>query len=153
MAKDLAEQLFVFSTGGETYKTTLSVRELLKESLDFVLKDSDVTFEITAENSFDKVNADSEQIKQVLGNIILNAYQAMAGSGKISIDLKDVAVKDKSSLPLDEGDYIEISIKDMGVGISAEDLPKVFDPYYSTKSSAAGLGLSTAETIIKNQLS
>ncbi len=150
MAKDLAEQLFVFSTGGETYKTTLSVRELLKESLDFVLKDSDVTFEMTAENSFDKVRADSEQIKQVVGNIILNAYQAMAGSGKISIDLKDVAVKDKSSLPLDKGDYIEISIKDEGVGISKEDLFKVFDPYYSTKSSAAGLGLSTAETIIKN---
>jgi len=105
---------------------------------------------MTAENSFDKVKADSEQIKQVLGNIILNAYQAMAGSGKISIDLKDVAVKDKSSLPLDKGDYIEISIKDEGVGIYKEDLLKVFDPYYSTKSSAAGLGLSTAETIIKN---
>jgi CheY-like chemotaxis protein len=53
-------------------------------------------------------------------------------------------------LPLDKGDYIEISIKDEGVGISKEDLLKVFDPYYSTKSSAAGLGLSTAETIIKN---
>ncbi len=150
MAKELAEKLFVFSTGGEPYKSPQSVYNLLNQSLQTENTDGNVTFDIKRHDHSDTINADSEQIKQVFHNIILNAKQAILGSGEISINLENIIINGKSSLPLSEGSYIVVSFTDRGSGIAADELTKVFDPYYSTKPDCVGLGLSIASAIIKN---
>jgi two-component system sensor histidine kinase AtoS len=85
------------------------------------------------------INADPEQIKQVLLNIIFNAMEAMPQGGTISIETRS-----------EEARFLEISIRDEGCGISKEDLKHIFDPFYSKKESGAGLGLAITHQIIKN---
>lgn len=107
-----------------------------------------MTYDIKREDEINTVSADPEQIKQVFSNIILNSKQAVLGTGQLEIHLKNTVINDKTIMPLTEGDYIEISIKDKGYGIASQDLPKVFDPYFTTRPDSAGLGLSIARTII-----
>jgi signal transduction histidine kinase len=81
---------------------------------------------------------DREQMKQVILNLLLNAVQAMPKGGNLVL---------KGHIP--EGDrWIRLSIQDSGVGISGEDINKLFDPFFSTKEGGIGLGLSIAHRII-----
>ena len=74
----------------------------------------------------------------------------MPDGGNIEISGKNILINDKSSLPLDDGNYIKISIKDNGVGIPKTNFLNIFDPYFTTKENHKGLGLSTTYSIIKN---
>jgi two-component system NtrC family sensor kinase len=86
------------------------------------------------------VKVDPGQIKQVFVNVILNAVQAMPLGGKVVLE---------TGL---SGAYVKIAVQDTGVGISSEDLQKVFDPFYTTKEVGVGtgLGLSLSYSIIQN---
>jgi len=61
-----------------------------------------------------------------------------------------VLLKEERGLPLPPGRYVEIKVRDQGIGIPPDYLPKIFDPYFSTKQKGSGLGLATAYSIIKN---
>jgi CheY-like chemotaxis protein/anti-sigma regulatory factor (Ser/Thr protein kinase) len=86
---------------------------------------------------------------QVINNIIINADQSMPEGGIMSINCENVTVGAEKTVPLKEGEYIRISIKDQGIGISEEHISRVFDPYFTTKQKGSGLGLSTSYSIIK----
>ena len=76
----------------------------------------------------------------------------MSQSGHFSIRVENVALNTQSSLPsptLPPGNYIKISFEDQGTGIKDQDLPNIFDPYFTTKPGASGLGLATAHSIIQ----
>ena len=73
----------------------------------------------------------------------------MPNGGTISIDCKNVVIAEGHDLPLQPGNYLKISIKDLGNGIPDEDLGKIFDPYFTTKPTGRGLGLASAYSIIK----
>jgi signal transduction histidine kinase/putative methionine-R-sulfoxide reductase with GAF domain len=81
---------------------------------------------------------DREQMKQVILNLLLNAVQAMPKGGFLAL---------KGHIPEDD-QWIKISIQDSGIGISGEDMNKLFDPFFSTKEGGIGLGLSIAHRII-----
>jgi CheY-like chemotaxis protein len=74
----------------------------------------------------------------------------MPDGGIITIRTENLENKSDSSLPLPVGRFIKISIEDQGIGIQEKHLPYVFDPYFTTKQKASGLGLTTAYSIIKN---
>ncbi|HYL82610.1 MAG TPA: PAS domain S-box protein [Candidatus Angelobacter sp.] len=100
------------------------------------------------------VRADPSQIEQVILNLIVNSRDAMPDGGKLVIQTGEVQLEAK--LGQDEtavvpGRYITLSVSDTGVGISAETLPHIFEPFYSTKESSrgTGLGLSTVYGIVK----
>jgi len=82
---------------------------------------------------------------------VLNADQAMPEGGQMEITTKNVHASDKT-LPqsLQYGNYVAISVKDSGIGISEQYLGKIFDPYFTTKEKGSGLGLATSYSIIKN---
>jgi CheY-like chemotaxis protein len=92
------------------------------------------------------VKMDSDQISQVVGNLLLNAKEATGEGGKVL-----VRGRNRASAPekLPPGRYVEIEIEDYGCGIPQEDLGKIFDPYFSTKETGSGLGLATAYSIVK----
>jgi CheY-like chemotaxis protein len=92
---------------------------------------------------------DEGQIMQVIHNMIINADQAMPGGGTIKIRAENVVTGSGDPLPLKKGRYIKISIADQGIGIPEKHLPKIFDPFYTTKEKGSGLGLSTAFTIVE----
>jgi len=148
-AKDLTKQLLTFSKGGKPIKKTTSIVELTKESASFALRGSNVRCEFSIPDDLWPVNVDEGQVSQVINNLIINADQSMPEGGTIKIKSENVTVTESDVLPLKEGGYVKISIKDHGIGIPKEYLPKIFDPYFTTKHKGSGLGLATAYSVIK----
>ncbi len=87
--------------------------------------------------SLPQVLVDANQIRQVFTNIILNAFQSMPEGGELKIETKEKA------------HFIEVKFTDTGCGISKENLNKLSNPFFTTKSKGIGLGLSVTQTIIE----
>ena len=85
------------------------------------------------------IYADKDRLKQMLLNLYLNAIQSMEDSGRLHIRLS----RDKSD------GKVMITISDTGSGIKKEDLPDIFEPYFTTKLSGTGLGLAIVHNIVK----
>ncbi|HJP17692.1 MAG TPA: response regulator [Nitrospinota bacterium] len=148
-ARNLTQQLLTFSKGGAPIKSTASTAELVRDSAAFAMRGSTVKCEFSFPDDLWAVEVDSGQISQVINNLIINADQAMPEGGIIEVSAENIAISAKDVLPLDEGNYVRISIKDQGIGISKEHLKKIFDPYFSTKQKGSGLGLATSYSIVK----
>jgi two-component system cell cycle sensor histidine kinase/response regulator CckA len=100
------------------------------------------------------IRADKRQLEQVLMNLVVNARDAMPGGGTIRIGTEAVTLpepltRDRATVPA--GDYAVIRVSDTGIGIPADRLQKIFEPFYTTKKvgEGTGLGLSTAYGIVK----
>ncbi len=149
-ARDLTQQLLTFSKGGAPIKKNAPIDKLIEDTTAFILSGSNVNCKLHFAENLPHVNMDQGQISQVIQNLIINAQNAMPNGGTIEIDVVPELLSKSSKLPLKEGSYIKISIKDEGAGIPEEHIDKVFDPFYTTNKSGSGLGLSTAYSIIKN---
>jgi signal transduction histidine kinase len=97
---------------------------------------SRVRIEIFAADDLPPVMMDAEQMKQVLLNLILNAIDAMAGGGRLTIDV------DRS------GDGLAIAVKDTGEGIDPTVRATLFSPFVTTKARGSGLGLAIAHRLV-----
>ena len=84
-----------------------------------------------------EVEHDSDQIHQVLLNLLLNGVQAIEGDGTIRVDIGS------------RGDFVTIDVTDSGRGISPQNLPNIFRPFFTTKGNGTGLGLSLARRIVE----
>ncbi len=93
---------------------------------------------------------DEGQIGQVVNNLIINSVHAMPQGGIIHVHAENVLVTAEQGLPLKGGNYVKIVVRDKGVGIPKNILPRIFDPYFTTKHQGSGLGLATAYSIIQN---
>jgi CheY-like chemotaxis protein len=93
--------------------------------------------------------ADAAQIAQVVQNLVINGAEAMAGSGRMSVqvDNRTVGAGDVSGLP--PGPYLRIQVTDQGEGIPSDLLGRIFDPYFSTRKSSRGLGLAIAHSVVR----
>lgn len=124
--------------------------ELIRDCAAFVLRGSDVGCEWDLAEDLWPAEVDVGQICQVIQNLVLNADQAMPDAGMVRIWAVNVVVEPSAGLPLEPGRYLEIGVADQGVGIPEEHLPRIFDPYFTTKEGGSGLGLATAYAIVKN---
>ncbi|MEN8135614.1 MAG: PAS domain S-box protein [Thermodesulfobacteriota bacterium] len=148
-AKDLTQQLLTFSKGGEPIKVITSLNEVIMDSCQFVLRGSNVNCNFGLIDDLWLVEVDEGQISQVIHNLVINADQAMPDGGTIIVHAENVHINSKDEQPLNDGDYVLITVEDQGLGISEKHLKKIFDPYFSTKQKGHGLGLATAYSIIK----
>ncbi len=148
-AQDLTRQLLTFSKGGLPVKRTTSIRELITEASGFALRGSRVKDDFFFPDDLWLVDVDEGQISQVIHNLVINAIHAMPTGGTVTIRCVNTKVSEQHVLPLQPGDYVCITVQDHGVGITKEHLPKIFDPYFTTKQKGSGLGLATAYSIIK----
>jgi len=149
-ATGLTQQLLTFSKGGAPVKKTASIVQIITDSAGFMLRGSNVKCEFSLQNNLWAADVDEGQMGQVINNLIINADQAMPDGGVISVTAENVTIADSELLPLPAGRYIRISIQDQGEGISPENMPKIFDPYFTTKERGSGLGLATVYSIIKS---
>lgn len=153
-AKDLTGQLLTFAKGGLPIKQTISLNNLLQETARFVLHGSNVQLVFKLPEELWLVDVDPNQLSQVITNLIINSDQATPNGGTLTISAENFSISDTIqqsqllALPLKSIDYVKVSIKDEGAGISPETLPHIFDPYFSTKHKGHGLGLATAFSII-----
>ncbi|MDZ7262643.1 MAG: PAS domain S-box protein, partial [candidate division KSB1 bacterium] len=148
-ARELAHKLLTFSKGGAPVKDIVSIADLIKDSTAFALSGSNVRCEFSLPDHLWAVEADVSQLSQVIQNLVINAIQAMPEGGTIQIYAENIFLGLEHGLPLQPGNYVKLSVVDSGVGIPAQHLPKIFDPYFTTKKKGTGLGLATAYSIIK----
>jgi CheY-like chemotaxis protein len=148
-AQQITQQLLTFSRGGAPLKKPLSVKRLIEESTGFVLRGSKSRCACTLPSDLWPVEADEGQLGQAIHNLIMNADQAMPDGGTVTVTGENVTVADGNSMGLKAGPYVKITVSDLGTGIPAEYVQKIFDPYFTTKRKGAGLGLATCYSIIK----
>ena len=150
-AQNLSEQLLIFARGRTPNKTPVSIANLLKESVTLTLSGSKSRCEASIPDDIWSVEADEGQINQVIGNMLLNADQAMPEGGVIKIRAENILAEGEPDLPISKGKYAKLTFADAGSGISPKHLDKIFDPYFSeNQKGAVGLGLAMAYSIIKN---
>jgi len=152
-AKELAHQLITFARGGRPVLKLEPVGDLL-EAVAAGFREPDIHCSVSVPESLSLIEIDSIQIRKVLENIVQNAVEAMPGGGSIELTAENCRVGESHPLNIPEGSYVKISVKDSGVGIQPENLSRIFDPYFTTKTGSGrkgmGLGLSVCYSILKN---
>jgi len=148
-AKGLTQQLLTFSQGGAPILKTTTIAGIIQNTVDNALRASHAKYDRDIPDDLLSVDADEDQLAQVINNLITNADQSMPGGGTIHITGSNEAVSRNSGLPITPGTYVKISIRDEGTGIPQTHFHKIFDPFFTTKPQGNGLGLATAYSIIK----
>ncbi|MBM4371363.1 MAG: PAS domain S-box protein [Deltaproteobacteria bacterium] len=147
-ARSLTHQLLTFAKGSEPIRQVVSLTYLVPESARFALRGSAVGCHYDFPADLWPVDVDPGQIGQVFHNIVLNAQQSMPGGGEIRIRARNEEPEDG---PPDPGAVprVAVSVEDRGGGIPPEVLPRIFDPYFTTKPNGIGLGLPSAYGIVQ----
>jgi len=147
-ATALTQQLLTFAKGGAPVRYTVSIVELLKECVGFVLRGANMRGDIQIAADLWPVDVDAGQINQVIHNVVLNAMQAMPDGGTVQVRAENVVLAAGVPFTLPEGHYVKITVQDPGCGIPKDVLSNIFDPYFTTKAEGSGLGLTTAYAIV-----
>ncbi len=149
-ARALTQQLITFAKGGDPVRKTGSIAQLLEKSLKFVFSGSSISYKLELSEDLLHCDFDENQIGQVIDNIAINAIQSMSGAGNFNVKAGNKTLIGRvEPLQHKPNDYICIEFRDTGGGIPHSILPKIFDPFYTTKSTGHGLGLSTVHSIIQ----
>lgn len=145
-ARHIVSSLRDFARERHFIREHFSLRQLVEQTLRFIK--AEIPEHVTISQNIPDVlylDADRQRMQQVVLNLIKNALDAIPGSGSIEIAARVRTGADGSNgFPDDcdvKGDTIDISIRDSGVGMSAESLPRIFDPFYTTKDVGHGMGL------------
>lgn len=141
-AQGLTNQLLTFARGGEPVKTRVALNDELQKIIPFFLAGSGINVRFNLAQDLYDVDVDLNQIAQLIQNLAINAKEAMENSGTLEATTENSKDNNDSQL-------VKISIKDTGKGIPQSIIPKIFDPYFTTKQSGSGLGLSAVYSIIK----
>ena len=142
-ARDLTRQLLTFAKGGVPIKKVESLVSFLTNAVQFALSGASIRGKIEIPDDLWMCNYDSNQMAQVIDNIIINAAQAMPGGGSIEVTASNLLLRDRQHLTLPAGRYVCIAVVDHGIGIPREYLSRIFDPFFTTKQKGHGLGLAT----------
>ncbi|RYD06623.1 hypothetical protein N752_02840 [Desulforamulus aquiferis] len=133
------QELLDFGRPSKPIVSPTDINRLVESVLTFtspMLRQNNVALEKILNNDLPLADVDSDRVKQVFVNLILNAVQAMPKGGKLSISTTT------------QGSSVQIDFSDTGTGIKDHDLPRIFDPFYTTKDDGAGLGLSISHQIV-----
>jgi two-component system cell cycle sensor histidine kinase/response regulator CckA len=155
-AASLVGQLLAFSRKQNLRPEMLDLRDTLSDLTHLLnrLVGEKVSLSLEHDPELRPIRADKRQLEQVLMNLVVNARDAMPEGGEIKVKtecktLTQPYKRDRAVIPV--GDYVIVKVTDEGHGISADKIPKIFEPFYTTKRTGegTGLGLSTAYGIVK----
>ncbi|PCI46033.1 MAG: hypothetical protein COB51_08035 [Moraxellaceae bacterium] len=147
-ASNLTKQLLTFAKGGDPLLEAVNIKQVIQESVEFNLSGSNVKTILKLPDQLWQGKVDKGQISQVISNLTINAKQAMPDGGNLIINAENIKDIKENGVPHLTGDYIKISLRDEGVGISEQHRGKIFDPYFTTKQTGSGLGLATVHSIV-----
>jgi len=145
-ATGITKQLLTFAKGGTPIRKTQTIDKILAETVRFSLSGSNIRLNVAIATGLWPCKVDAGQIGQVIENLTLNARQAMLNGGTLTITADNVA---DGPAPLPPGRYVRVILHDTGCGISLENLNRIYDPFFTTKSTGSGLGLAAAFSITK----
>jgi two-component system cell cycle sensor histidine kinase/response regulator CckA len=154
---ELTRQLLTFSRKVESRlrpvnlnREVLNVTQLLRRTIPKMIR-----IELRLAPELRQVNADANQIEQVLMNLAVNANDAMPGGGRFAIETANVTLDEKYCMMHEgarPGEHVLLSVTDTGCGMDKETLEHIFEPFYTTKGvgKGTGLGLAMVYGIVKN---
>jgi PAS domain S-box-containing protein len=154
-AVELTNQLLGFAMGGKYQVAPADLNHLIRENASmFGRTKKELSINFKLQENIWPAEVDKNQIDQVLLNLYVNAWQAMPGGGELYIQTKNCRLDERCVKPfnVEAGKYVEISVRDSGVGMDEETRKRIFDPFFTTKERGrgTGLGLASAYGIIKN---
>ena len=152
-ASALTRQFITLSQGGSPVRKPTRLSDVIKASVRPALSGSSVRYELLLPDDLWLAEVDEGQIGQVIQNLVLNAREAMPQGGMVSVRAENVFLGAHDNPALTSGDYVRVNIADRGCGIAKEVMPKIFDPYFSTKQrgdqKGMGLGLTICHAVIQ----
>jgi PAS domain S-box-containing protein len=146
-ARNLTQRLLTFARGEAPVLKPGSITEVVREIAAFSTSGSNVALEFHAHPDLPPCSFDSDQIAQVIQNLVLNAIEAMPGGGVVRVALEPATLRQSHSVPA--GSYVKVAVRDHGDGIPPNIMPHIFDPFLTTKGAGSGLGLSICYSIVK----
>ncbi len=157
-AKDLVKKILVFSRKTNDERALLSLSPLVKETVQFLRASIPSTIEISLDiaTSWDHVLAAPVEVHQILMNLATNASLAMQEKGGVlEVSLSDIDFTPESpvlGLDVMQGEYIQLTVKDTGVGMTPDVTKRVFEPFFTTREvgKGTGMGLAVVYGIVKD---
>jgi PAS domain S-box-containing protein len=135
-AKTLTQQLVTFSRGSASVRQPTDLPGLLAKTVPLTLSGANVRGEVAPAPGLWRVDVDPGQIERVVGNLVLNAREAMASGGTITLRAVNLTVATGTVPMLAAGDYVRLDVIDRGPGIAPDILPKIFDPTFPPRNAA-----------------
>ena len=140
----LVVQVLDFAKLKKPNLTRFSLNDLIRkiaELLKLEIKDKQIKFSLELSPDISQIQADEDQVRQILMNVIINAIQAIPKEGEVKIKTEKALLGGESA--------VKLIIKDSGIGITEKDFNQIFDPFFSTKDQGSGLGLSIVYKLIE----
>jgi signal transduction histidine kinase len=140
-ARDVVRRLLDFARQSESTRTNTSLNEVIEDVVALMrhlLHTSGVELKLELEKDLPWILADSNQMKQVLLNLVHNALQAMPSGGELDLSTQSASRAGR--------DWIRVSVCDTGIGIPQLDLARIFEPFYTTRGDQGGTGLGLSVT-------
>ncbi len=157
-AADLVTKMLAYAGEGRVMAELVDLDELIRELLDLLQASvaQHCTLEYVSAGPLPRIRADPSQVRQVLLNVIGNASEAVEDNGRITISggsetLTSAALNDMTlSADATPGRFAYLEIRDSGPGMDSATMMRIFDPFFSTKQSARGLGLAAVQGIVRS---
>ena len=137
-SEHIISSLLNFAQPKSPIRRKTNINDILLEMLSATTVPENVKVISQLDESIPLIPADPEQLREVFSNIILNAIQAMPEGGQLTI-------KSRVSTP----EWVAVLVSDTGVGITKENLTKVFEPLFTTKAKGIGLGLAVTKSLVE----
>jgi PAS domain S-box-containing protein len=151
--KELTSKFITFAEGGAPYKRKIHINSLVQEAVEVATSSFEIECSFHLDENLLLAEVDESQLRQAINNIVVNGCESMNPGGTLTVRTENYTVRENDGIPLKPGKYVCIDIQDQGKGIPQEYLPKIFDPYFTTKKMTAekgtGFGLSICHSIIK----
>ena len=138
VSERIIASLLDFARTETPIRRKVDLNKVIRETLSQAAVPHSVEVVCQLDESLPTIQADPEQLSRVFGNMILNAIEAMPEGGRLVVESK-----------IAEPGWMAVSFKDTGVGISEENLGKIFEPLFTTKTRGLGLGLALAKILAK----
>lgn len=158
-AADLTHQLLAYSGGGQFQRRPIDLNALIRDNLHLlsVALPKSVQLNTELSSSLSLIEGDPGQLQQVIMNLLINAGEAVGaqiGSVTVSTGMVDIGPADAAwsqylSEPLPPGVYVQLQVRDTGMGMDADTLRRIFDPFFTTKFTGRGLGLAAVLGIVR----
>lgn len=147
-AQGLTTQLLTFAKGGAPVKRILQLDKVVHDAAQFALHGSSAKLTFHASDGLPCVEADEDQMVQVVNNLVQNARQSQPHDNLVLVSLRDLSIGEGEKPPLAAGRYVVIEVEDHGCGIPTKNVLRIFDPYFTTKPDGNGLGLASVHSIV-----
>jgi signal transduction histidine kinase len=146
-ARELGTRLLTFAKGRNASMRPTRLGPFFKERVEAELNSHPAIKQVfNLPDTLPLVLLDADQFMKVIANLVINAREAMPQGGTLRVSASSAPLTEADDCDLPPGDYLHVLFEDTGIGIPPENLPKIFDPYFSTKEMGCqkGMGLSLA---------